>query len=122
MCQSGAHTSCDTSHTCQRRHCCGSPSATGPAPRPELCTFLAVQHKLLLKRAAEAPAALRKRMKQQAAEVRLPPCSISVLMCPSRCARSLCWHMQQNASPPGRAAVSAMIPVAKSACYRLIMV
>jgi hypothetical protein len=43
--------------------------AAGPAPRPELCTFLTVQHKLLLKRAAEAPAALRKRMKQQAAQV-----------------------------------------------------
>ena len=47
--------------------------ATGPAPRPELCTFLAVQHKLLLKRAAEAPPALRRRMKQQAAEVPPPP-------------------------------------------------
>jgi hypothetical protein len=55
--------------------------ATGPAPRPELCTFLAVQHKLLLKRAAEAPAALRKRMKQQAAEVRLPPCSETLMTC-----------------------------------------
>ena len=49
------------------------PFATGPAPRPELCTFLTVQHKLLLKRAAGCPAALRKRMKQQAAEVGFQP-------------------------------------------------
>jgi hypothetical protein len=66
--------------------------ATGPAPRPELCTFLAVQHKLLLKRAAEAPAALRKRMKQQAAEVRPPPWS-DPSKCACCCAHTLCWCM-----------------------------
>jgi len=34
-----------------------------------LCTFLALLHKLLLERAQSAPAALRKRLRQQAAEV-----------------------------------------------------
>lgn len=40
----------------------------GPAPRPELCTFLELQHRLLLERAAATPA-LRKRFRQQAAQV-----------------------------------------------------
>lgn len=43
--------------------------SAGPAPRPELCNFLALLHKLLLERVELAPPALRKRLRQQAAEV-----------------------------------------------------